>query len=98
MLPSPWRASFLEVMASRGGKCVRPQGHIMGRARRPRQAQKWRISCYILHNVSEIWWDDSALLGEFEQLVLLALLRLGRGASGARGRRRHTAPGRRPAP
>ena len=37
--------------------------------------------------MSEIWWDDSALLGEFEQLVLLALLRLGSGAYGAAIRR-----------
>jgi PadR family transcriptional regulator PadR len=37
--------------------------------------------------VSEIFWDDSALLGEFEQLVLLALLRLGSGAYGAAIRR-----------
>ena len=53
------------------------------------QAKKWEKSSDILNDVRQIKPDDyfAPVLGEFEQIVLLALVRLGNGAYGAAIRR-----------
>ena len=57
----------------------------MGGASGAAQDQKSRESRHILNKVSQIRPQDyyAPILGEFEQLVLLALIRLGNGAYGA---------------
>ena len=57
--------------------------------RRARCKRKRAISCYILNDVKQIKSQDyyAPIVGEFEQLVLLALVRLGNGAYGASIRR-----------
>src|SRR5688572_22064014 len=55
--------------------------------RAARQVEKRRLSCHILKLVIHIEDYYAAVLGEFEQLVLLALVRLGNGAYGATIRR-----------
>jgi PadR family transcriptional regulator len=56
-------------------------------SRAARQAENRRFRCHILKRVIHIEDYYAAVLGEFEQLVLLALLRLGNGAYGATIRR-----------
>ena len=63
------------------------EGFNYGGRLRTRQAEIWRIGRYILNAVIHIEDYYAAVLGEFEQLVLLALLRLGNGAYGASIRR-----------
>jgi DNA-binding PadR family transcriptional regulator len=60
-----------------------------GRRREALQAEKRLRRCYILNVVKQIKPQDfyAAVVGEFEQLVLLALVRLGNGAYGAAIRR-----------
>ena len=52
-----------------------------------RQDQIWQFCFYILNQMIHIEDYYASVLGEFEQLVLLALLRLGNGAYGANIRR-----------
>ena len=51
--------------------------------------KSWLSLCYILNNVKQIKPEDyyAPIVGEFEQYVLLALVRLGNGAYGAAIRR-----------
>ena len=61
----------------------------MAGARRRCKAKKWLSLSYILNDVRQIKPQDyyAPIVGEFEQLVLLALIRLGNGAYGASIRR-----------
>jgi len=53
------------------------------------QEKSWRNSCHILNKVKQIKSADyfAPTVGEFEHVVLLALMRLGNGAYGASIRR-----------
>jgi len=66
-----------------------PKDMIMVGAQPPPQDQKSVRASYILNDVRQILAQDyyAPIIGEFEHLVLLALLRLGNGAYGASIRR-----------
>ena len=86
MMRSPLSMSFLSrtragTLWCRGAKRWIMRGAPARRKHKTRSTSS--IACHILNNVIHINDYYAPILGEFEQLVLLALLRLGNGAYGA---------------